>query len=229
MSEDSVDTPEGRAKERSALIFVEVGATILLAMATIATAWSGYQATRWGGETTKASGAANASRIAATRADDLANAQTQIDVATFSSWADAYAQGGIPVAETGTTLADFYFARFREEFKPAIQAWIATMPLKNPDAPLTPFEMPEYKLVAREEAARQDAITEVKSAEVRRNIQRQSNYVLGVVLFATALFFAGTSTRLSTRSLRLAVLGVGVVLFVGTLIWIATFPVSVTV
>jgi hypothetical protein len=53
--------------------------------------------------------------------------------------------------------------------------------------------------------------------------------VLGVVLFATALFFAGTSTRLSTRSLRLAVLGVGVVLFVGTLIWIATFPVSVTV
>lgn len=69
----------------------------------------------------------------------------------------------------------------------------------------------------------------MKAAEVRRNIQRQSNYVLGVVLFATALFFAGTSTRLSARSLRLAVLGLGVVLFVGTLIWIATFPVSVTV
>lgn len=229
MSEDSVDTPEGRAKERSALIFVEVGATILLAMATIATAWSGYQATRWGQETTKAQSASNASRILAARADDLANSQTQIDVATFSSWVDAYAQGGVPLAETDTTLADFYYARFREEFRPAVEAWIATMPLRNPDAPLTPFEMPEYKLAAREEAARQDAITEVKSAEVRRNIQRQSNYVLGVVLFATALFFAGTSTRLSARSLRLTVLGLGVVLFVGTLIWIATFPVSVTV
>jgi len=58
MSNDSSDTPGGNAQERSALVFVEVGATILLAMATIATAWSGYQATRWGGETTKAASAA---------------------------------------------------------------------------------------------------------------------------------------------------------------------------
>lgn len=206
---------------RSALDRFEVVATVLLALATVATAWSGYQATRWGGETTKASAGTNAARIAASRAADLANSQTQIDVATFSSWADAYAQGE-------TVLADFYYARFREEFKPAVEAWVATMPLKNPDAPLTPFAMPEYVLAAREEAQRQDEITEVKSAEVRRNVQRQSNYVLGVVLFATALFFAGTSTRVSRRSLRLTILGLGVMVFVGTVVWIATFPVSVS-
>jgi hypothetical protein len=221
-SELSGEASEAGAGRRSALVVFEVVATGLLALATVATAWSGYQATRWGGETTKAGSAANQARIDATRADDLANAQTQIDVATFSSWADAYARGE-------TTLADFYYARFREEFKPAVVAWVATMPLKNPNAPLTPFVMPQYKLAAREEAARQDAITEVKSAELRRNVQRQSNYVLGVVLFATALFFAGTSTKLSSRSLRVIVLGLGVFLFLGTLIWIATFPVSVTV
>ena len=175
-----------------------------------------------GGETTKATAATNAARFAATRASDLANSQTEIDVATFTQWVDAYALNE-------TFLADFYYARFRDEFEPAVKAWVATEPLKNPDAPLTPFAMPEYVLAAREEAQRQDEITEVKSAEVRRNIQRQSNYVLGVVLFATALFFAGTSTRVSTRSLRLTILGMGVILFVGTVVWIATFPVSLSV
>jgi len=194
---------------------------VLLALATIATAWSGYQATRWGAETTEATAATNAARFAATRASDLANAQTQIDVATFMQWVDAYALNQ-------TMLADFYYARFREEFEPAVQAWVATKPLENPDAPLTPFAMPEYKLAAREEAERQDAISAETAAEVRRNVERQSNYVFGVVLFATALFFAGTSTRVSARSLRLAILGVGLVLFVGTITWIATFPVSVS-
>jgi hypothetical protein len=137
---------------RTALDRFEVAATVLLALATVATAWSGYQATRWGGETTKASSGTNAARIAATRASDLANSQTEIDVATFTQWVDAYARNE-------TFLADFYYARFRGEFKPAVEAWIATMPLKNPDAPLTPFAMPEYVLAAREEAGRQDQIT----------------------------------------------------------------------
>jgi hypothetical protein len=205
----------------SALHRFEITATVLLTLATVATAWSGYQATRWGAETTEATAAANSARFAATRASDTANAQTEIDVATFMQWVDAYALNE-------TMLADFYYARFREEFEPAVKAWVATKPLQNPDAPLTPFAMPEYKLAAREEAERQDAITTEKSQDLRRNIERQSNYVFAVVLFATALFFAGTSTRVSARSLRLAILGVGLVLFVGTIAWIATFPVSLS-
>ena len=37
------------------------------------------------------------------------------------------------------------------------------------------------------------------------------------------------STKLTAGGLRKAVLGVGAVLFVGTVIWIATFPVNVAV
>jgi len=207
--------------QRSALDRFELAATLLLAVATVATAWSGYQATRWGGEATKAMSGNTAARIAASRASDLANSQTEIDVATFTQWVNAYARNE-------STLADFYFARFRPEFKPAVEAWIATMPLKNPDAPLTPFAMPQYALEARTEAARQDQIAEDKTAEVRRNIQRQSNYIFGVVLFATALFFAGMSTRVSSRPLRLTILTMGCLIFFGTVAWIATSPVSVS-
>jgi hypothetical protein len=201
---------------------LELVATALLAFAAVATAWSSYQATRWNGEQAKASGRTNAIRIEAARAQGLAQAQTQVDVATFTQWVDAY-------AHSETELTDFYRRRFREEFKPAVDAWLATRPLKNPDAPLTPFAMPQYKLAATAEAKRLDAEAEESSARVRRNIQRASNYVLGVVLFAVSLFFAGMSTKLTDRRLRTITLTLGCILFLGTAIWIATSPVSVSI
>jgi hypothetical protein len=201
---------------------VELVATVLLAAATVATAWSGYQSTRWNGEQTKAAARANALRIASAKAAGLANSQTEVDVATFTQWANAYAQ-------KQTVLADFYFKRFRREFRPAVVAWIATRPLKNPEAPLTPFAMPEYKVAARAEADRLDAQAELYAAKARRNIQRASNYVLGVVLFASALFFAGMSTKLTSPQLRVAMLSIGCAVFLGTAVWVATSPVSVTV
>ena len=201
---------------------LEIASAVLLALATVATAWSGYQASRWNGEQAKAFSKANAARIEATSASDLANAQTQIDVATFTQWVDAYAQ-------KQTELADFYRERFRPEFKPAVEAWIATRPLKTPDAPLTPFAMPEYQLAARAKASELQATAEAWSAKARTDVQRATNYVLGVVLFAAALFFAGMSAKLRTRRIRLVLFLFGLAVFVGTVAWLATFPVSVSI
>lgn len=201
---------------------VELLSTILLAVAAVATAWSSYQATRWNGEQAKASSRTNAIRIDAARAQGLSEAQKQVDVATFTQWVDAYARGE-------SDLADFYFERFRPEFKVAVDAWVATRPLENPDAPLTPFAMPEYRVAAEDEAQRLDAEAELSSATVRQNIQRASNYVLAVVLFAVSLFFAGMSTKLADPRLRRVMLGLGWVVFAGTVIWVATSPVSVAV
>jgi len=201
---------------------IELAATVLLACAALATAWSSYQASRWNGEQAKAFSRANASRIESTRAAGLANAQTQVDVATFTQWVNAYAQ-------EQTQLANFYFRRFRKEFRPAVNAWIATRPLKNPNAPLTPFAMPQYRLAANAEAERLEAAADASAAEARRNVQRATNYVLAVVLFAAALFFAGISTKLSEPRLRIATIALGSLLFLGTLVWIATSPVSISV
>ncbi len=202
--------------------WVEVGATVLLAVAAVATAWSSYQATRWNGEQAKASGSVNKTRILAARAAGLANAQQQVDIATFMQWVDAYARDD-------TRVAHFYRTRFRQEFKPAFNAWVATRPLKTAGAPATPFVMPQYRLAAKAEADQLDQEAEVLSAQVRRNIQRASNYVLGVVLFAVALFFAGMSTKLTAPGLRKTMLVVGWLLFLGAAVWIATSPVSVAV
>lgn len=201
---------------------VEVAATVLLAVAAVATAWSSYQATRWNGEQAKATSRTNALRIDAARAQGLSEAQKQVDVATFMQWVDAYAR-------QERELVAFYSKRFRKEFKPAMAAWIATRPLENANAPLTPFAMPQYELAAEEEADRLSAEAELSAATVRLNIQRSSNYVLGVVLFAVSLFFAGMSTKLRSERLRAIAVAVGCVVFLGTVIWIVTFPVSVSI
>jgi hypothetical protein len=201
---------------------VEVVATVLLAVATVATAWSGYQSTRWNGEQAKAAGRANALRIESAKAAGLANSQSVVDVSTFMQWVDAYSLGQ-------EELADFYFKRFRTEFAPAVNAWIATRPLRNDSAPPTPFAMPEYQLAARKQAERLDAQAAAFSARVLQNLQRASNYVLAVVLFASALFFAGISTKLTAPRLRVALLATGCVIFLATAVWIATSPVSVSV
>ena len=211
----------GRASPRRD--WVEIVATVLLAFAAVATAWSSYQANRWNGEQTKASSRVNALRIDAARAQGLAEGQTEVDIAMFFQWVNA-------TATDQGELADFYEARFRPDFRPAFDAWRATDPLTNPDAPPTPFAMDEYELPQENTEARQaDAAAEAMAARVRANIQRSANYVLGVVLFAVALFFAGMSTKLRGDGVRKALLTVGCLVFIGTAVWIATFPVSISV
>jgi hypothetical protein len=201
---------------------VEIVATALLAFAAVATAWSSYQASRWNGEQAKAFSRGNTARIESTRASGLADTQSQIDVATFTQWANAYAVGE-------KKLADFYFRRFRLEFKPAINAWIATRPLRNAGAPLTPFAMSQYKLAARAEADRLQAEADAYSAAGRTDVQRATNYVLAVVLFAVSLFFAGMSTKLRARRLQILLLGLGSAMSLGAIVWLATQPINVSV
>jgi hypothetical protein len=200
----------------------ELAATVLLAMAAVATAWAAYQSARWHGEQSKAQSASIAARVESTRAADVANRQAQVDVALFTQWVDAYALDE-------NELADFYRRRFRAEFRPAFQAWVATRPRTNRGAPLSPFAMPQYKLAATAKADGLEVQAAMFSERVGDFIQRADNYSLAVVLFAASLFFAGISTRLRSPTLRMVVLGLGYTLFLGSVIWVATFPVSLSV
>jgi hypothetical protein len=202
--------------------WIDTIAAVLLAFAAVATAWSSYQASRWTGEQAKAFSAANAARIESTRSSDLANAQTQVDVAVFTQWVDAQLRGQ-------ADLANFYEERFRAEFQPAFRAWLATDPFDDPSAPPSPFAMDEYQLAANEQANELAATAEASAELARTYIQRATNYVLGVVLFATSLFFAGISTKLSSTKLRGVILGVGCVVFLLAASWIATFPISLSI
>jgi hypothetical protein len=200
---------------------LEFVSTVLLALATVATAWAAYQSRQWTGEQAQGTSHATATRIAVNRASAVANRQVQIDVATFIQWVDAREQHR-------AALAGFYQSRFRSEFKPAFAAWLATKPFENTGAPPTPFAMAQYRLKASQDAQRLEATAAAASERAKEANQRADNYMLAVVLFASALFFAGISTKLQTSRARTTILGLGCALFLGTLIWILTFPVQLT-
>ncbi len=135
-------------------------ATVLLAVAAVMTAWCSYQATRWNGEQATASGRTNAIRIDAARAQGLSEAQAQIDVATFTQWVDAYAR------ERRSWRTSTSSASAPSSSRPSTPGSRRGR-LKNPDAPLTPFAMPQYRLAATAEAERLDAAAERRRLAVR--------------------------------------------------------------
>src|SRR5262245_59813294 len=186
---------ESAAGSHRRVHWIELLSTLLLALAAVATAWASYQASRWQGQQALAGNRSTAARVEANREAGVANRQIQTDIATFIQWVDAY-------AHKDTELQQFYFRRFRDEFKPAVEAWIATRPLKNPNAPLTPFVMPEYKSSAQAEADALEAKGDAEAAISRRNVDRAGRYVLCVVLLALSLFFAGISMRLRPGTSR---------------------------
>jgi hypothetical protein len=199
---------------------LETVATILLALSAVATAWSTYQSASWRGQQASQTARSTAARIQSSQAGTRGGQLTQIDIATFVQWVDATAKGD-------RKLADFYRARFREEFTPAFDAWLARHPLTTASAPATPFAMPQYRVAEDAKSARLNVLAGAHAAAAGRADKRADDYMLAVVLFATALFFAGISTKLTVPRARQAILISGCAVFMGALIWIATQPIQI--
>src|SRR4051794_40822657 len=161
---------------------LEIGSTVLLAVATLLTAWSAYQARQWTGEQALNTSKATATRLAENRTAALANRQVQIDVATFIQWLDARERHD-------PRLAAFYRARFRPEFGRAFDAWLAARPFSSRAAPPTPFAMAQYRLAASIDAEALERQAAAASDRSRAANQRADNDMLAVVLLASALFF----------------------------------------
>jgi len=70
-----------------------------LAVASLVAAWSVYQAHHWSGDQSSKYGHASALKVDASNQSTLASQLTTIDVTTFISYMNAYAQGrrGLPI------------------------------------------------------------------------------------------------------------------------------------
>lgn len=196
----------------------ELLATVLLSVAALAIAWSTYQSSQWRGEQAVYNSRASTSRIKSSEASTRAGQLTQIDIATFTQWANAYVVGN-------TQLAEFYRQRFHDEFKPAFEAWFATSPLTNPDAPATPFAMSQYQVAQAKEATRLDTLADAQAGASASANDRSDRYTLAVVLVASSLFFAGISTKMRSSRQTEVLLGLGGAVFLVAVVLLATFPV----
>jgi len=161
---------------------------VILGVAALATAWSGYQASLWDGTQSSNYTQASGSRTNGAQQRTAANQFRLADLSIFESYIEATIVGDQRVAE-------FYFERFRDEFRVAFDAWNALDPLNNPDAPASPLGMTEYQLAADAEADRLEERADQLFAEGEEANTISDIYTLTTLLFAAVLFFAAIGER----------------------------------
>jgi hypothetical protein len=137
---------------------------ILMAVASLSTAWCSYQSSRW----SEQSGAleTHADNLGRQAAEQHLEAQQihAIHMATWMEAMDAQLDGD-------EKLARFYTDRFDEELKPAYGQWVALKPFENPAAPPHPFVPELYSFRFTQEI--RDTKSEAAWSEKESNITGQ--------------------------------------------------------
>ncbi|NUT33653.1 MAG: hypothetical protein HOV79_11325 [Hamadaea sp.] len=224
------------SEEKEPAHWLDLVLTIVMACAAVGTAWAGFQSTKWSGVQANSYAAASAARLESDRASTRAGQQRIGDTIAFSSWLDALNQdllaGRIQRPQgsyepTPGTMSGFLYERFRPGFQPVMDKWIASKPLLNPNAPATPFHLPEYQLAGDAEAAALAAKADALALQAQDANQRGDNYVLTAVIFALVLFFAGVAGRAHGAASQRLLAGFAVVALIAAIITLLIYPVEI--
>jgi hypothetical protein len=196
---------------------IEILEVVVLALAAIATAWSGYQAAKGDGHQSVLYSDASVDRVQANTAATLGQQRLAADGAMFSAWLQAR-------AANNPQLQAILVRRFSPEYRTAFAAWLDTEPFTNPDAPPGPGYLPEYRNPQMEQATRlneEAATLEEAGTEARHTAEE---YVRATVLFALVLFLVAVGQRFRLRGVRVATIALAFGLFAYGLYDIATLP-----
>jgi hypothetical protein len=197
---------------------IDLASAVLLSATALISAWSAYQAARWGGVESLTLARGSALRAESVRTNNVALQQSQIDVTAFVAWLQDRAQGN-------QTAADVIAARFRAEFVPAFQAWLASGGAAGEVVPAgTPFQRPEYQLASRREAAALEARASEAASEAQRFNQIGDNFVFAVVILTTSVFVSGIQTKIRAAKVRLGMLVVALLLMVVATTFMLSLP-----
>jgi hypothetical protein len=197
--------------------WLEIAAALLLSLATLGIAWSGYQAAKWSGDQARHYTEASTARSLANRAATLAAADRTQDLLNFNRWLEVSTEGN-------DELADLYERRFRDEFRPAFERWVASDPLHNKNAIPSPLLEKNYVLANAVKADRLEALGDHRFEEGKEATEHADDYVFNTVFFAVVLFFAGISLRFAWTTMRIIILGLGTVLLAYAAIRLGTMP-----
>jgi hypothetical protein len=203
----------GRPPDR----LVSILEATLLSIVTIVAAWSGYSAAKWGTESSLKLAKASATRTEANRSFQESLTFRAEDATMFNAWFAAYLAGD----ENDMRVAE---KRFRPEYRVAFDAWLATNPFTNPDAPPGPQQMPVYKPAGEALSRKLDLQADQLYREGQRAGETGDQYVRTTVILASVLFLVGISTHFPIRAVRFGLVAVGGVLLLVAAIAILRLP-----
>lgn len=196
---------------------IEVAEVLVLAVVAVATAWTGFQATKWDGRQAFLYGRASAYRFEADAASTYGGQELAADAGIFTAWLEAHSSGN-------TTLQSQYERRFTPDFAVAFAAWLKTDPFTNPKAPAGPSAMPEYHNPYFAKATTLNDKASAAFDEGTTARETGDKYVRDTVLFASVLFLVALAQRLQVRAARIALNVVAFGLLVYVLTSVLTLP-----
>ena len=207
---------QGAAEDRHSRI-VQIGEAVLLALVTLTAAWAGYSAAKWGTASRVEIAQSSTLRNLATRDDLTAISLRNFDASTFNAWFIAFTLNS-PQKEA------IAVRRFRPEFLVSFNAWMATDPLHNPQAPLGPTYMPQYKLPEQAQANVLDNAAAAKFNAGNAASFVSDNYVRITVFLAAVLFPVGIGSSFKLHGVQYALITLGSVLLVLSVVLILRQP-----
>jgi hypothetical protein len=196
---------------------VAIAEAILLSVVALLTAWSGFAAAKWSTEQRVGLADASSLRTKASRAQLKAVEVRNFDSSTFEAWFAAYTAGN----RQAMAIAE---RRFRPGFRLAFDAWRATNPESNPNAPRGPTYVPEYHQPGLARAAALDKQADEAFADGEDAGSRSDDYIRTTVFLASVLFLVGISTRFPLRGGRYALVGLGTALLVVSFVLLLQLP-----
>jgi hypothetical protein len=177
---------------------IEIIAVLLLGIATVGTAWCGYQSSQWNGAQGDLARESSDERVEASRQFGLATQRIAYDASTVAQYAQAVQSGNEP-------LAEFYRTNLvRPLFLPLLEQWQAQIAAGQ--TPTNLFEDPVY--LQTQFADYQTAVdkSEALTAESQAAGATADAYVITTILLAVALFFAGVTSSFRYRPARVFLL-----------------------
>jgi len=175
---------------------VEILEVSVLAIVAIATAFTGYEGTKWGGEQARLYGLASSTRILAEAAATSGGQQLVADSSIFTAWLQAREAGDKSLQ---TMLED----RFTPDYAEAFHAWLAIDPFTSPAAPPGPGYMPGFANPDMTKAADLNVQASASFAAGTDARETANKYVRQTVLFASVLFVVAIGQRFRLRGVRI--------------------------
>ena len=188
--------PESRPGNKSRKKWIEPIVALVMALATVGTAWCSYESAAWTRRSNRLMNEVNSleRKVALLNLQGMQTAQ--LHIAMFMEVLAAQQAGN-------EKLANFYAERFPPDVRKAYDAWLAQKPLENPKADPHPFVPNLYQLPGVREAAEATATAAKKVEEARSAGNLSGQYLANTVLFATVLFFANAAGKFEQRRVRL--------------------------
>jgi hypothetical protein len=197
--------------------WVEPVTAVLMALATLSTAWCSYQSAAWTRKSNRLMNEFNALERKAGLLTMQGTQQATIHAAMFMQLLAAQQAGN-------EKLVNFYIERFPPDVRKAYESWLAQKPFENPSADPHPFVPNLYEPRGTREAANATAkaATNQQQAGVAGSISGQ--YLANTVLFATVLFFASASGKFEQRRVRMVAFAFATAVFLFAVARTAMLP-----